>query len=234
MPTQIQKLEAHAAHLLDAFIQLRERYAMLEPMLFSEVVTGARGSGRQARGFHILMHSLFLSCAQDIAKLTLDDDDRTPSLSNLIAVLTDAKIRGDLQERFVVWNIPPNETDPEVIQALRRMELREETKRRNQFDELYCEATEAWSRLSTDNTVKAFRTIRDKVSAHTEVKFVADKYQFIDIAALGIKWCDLRITINHMQRLVELVGILIRNVGFAWELLNEQLSRASHDFWEAP
>lgn len=34
MPTQIQKIEAHASHLLDAFITLRERYALLDPMLF--------------------------------------------------------------------------------------------------------------------------------------------------------------------------------------------------------
>ena len=79
MPTQIERLEAHAAHLLDAFIQLRERYALLEPMLFGETVSKG-GSGKQGRGFSILKHSLFLSCSQDIAKLTLDDDNRTPSL----------------------------------------------------------------------------------------------------------------------------------------------------------
>ena len=64
MPTQIKKLEAHASHLLDAFIRLRERYSLLDPMLFDPDVPKARGSGIQARGFLTLRHSLFLSCAQ--------------------------------------------------------------------------------------------------------------------------------------------------------------------------
>ena len=59
MPTQIEKLQASANHLLDAFIELREKYALLEPMLISEMVQKERGSGRQARGFEILKYSLF-------------------------------------------------------------------------------------------------------------------------------------------------------------------------------
>ena len=131
MPTQIEKLEARAAHLLDAFIQLRERYALLEPMLFSEVVTKERGSGRQARGFRILKHSLFLSCSQDIAKLTLDDDERTPSLVNLVRALADGVLHTELKERFAVWKIPSieEETEPEIVEALRRMDLRGEAER---------------------------------------------------------------------------------------------------------
>ena len=36
MPSQIDKLEALASHLLDGFLQLRQRYALLEPMLFNQ------------------------------------------------------------------------------------------------------------------------------------------------------------------------------------------------------
>jgi len=82
--------------------------------------------------------------------------------------------------------------------------------------------------------MKGFLTIRDKISAHTEVRYVADKYQFVDIASLGIKWGDMRADIETMQRLVELVGLLIRNAGFAWDMLDEQLETASAAFWEVP
>ena len=183
MPTQIEKLQAHASHLLDAFIQLRERYALLEPMLFNESVAKERGSGRQARGFRVLKNSLFLSCAQDIAKLTLDDDERTPSLANVICALSDDNLRARLKEQFALRKSPLAETedDPEVLEALRRWELSEEVERREQFDALYCEATHLWAKLSTSALIKGFRTIRDKVTAHTEVRFVADKYQFVDI-----------------------------------------------------
>lgn len=219
--------------MLDAFIQLRQRYAILEPMLFDKTVVATHGSGKKTRGFSVLKHSLFLSCAQDIAKLTIDNDPRTPSLSNNIRALNDNSLRITLRERFAVWKIPMVEerADPEILEALRRMELREEAQRRAQFDELYCEATTLWAALSTSSTIESFKTIRDKVSAHTEVRLVADKYQFVDIGTLGIKWGDIRVTIAQMQRLVEIIGLLIRNSGFAWDSLDDQLKHASDGFW---
>jgi hypothetical protein len=233
MPSRIEKLQAHAGHLLDAFLGLRERYAMLEPMLFQDQVPKSRGSGKQARGFLTLRHSLFLSCVQDIAKLSTDDDKRTPSIKNLVSALDDANLVKTLRERFAAWHVPvvEAETDPEIVEALRRMELREETERRAQFDEILGRAQKAWIELSSSPFMGSFLTIRDKVAAHTEVQFVADKYQFVDISTLGVKWSDLRKAIELMQGLVESLGLLIRNAGFAWDMLDEQLSKASQYFW---
>ena len=220
--------------MLDAFLQLRQRYAILDPMLFDETVVATHGSGKRTRGFSVLKHSLFLSCAQDITNLTLDDHPRTPSLSNNILALTDDALRHSLREQFAIWTISlaEEETDPEILEALRRMELREKTQRRAQFDELYCEATALWAALSTSPTIKSFKTIRDKVAAHTEVRLVADKYQFVDVGTLGIKWGDIRATLEQMQRLVEIIGLLIRNAGFAWDSFDDQLKHASEGFWD--
>ena len=74
-----------------------------------------------------------------------------------------------------------------------------------------------WSSVSTSKAMEGFATVRDKVSAHTEIRCVADKYQLVDIGALGIKWGDLLLTIDAMQQMVELVGLIIRNAGFAWQ-----------------
>lgn len=233
MPTQIEKMQAHASHLLDSFIHLRERYAMLEPMLFVEEVPKTSGSGKQARGFRILRHSLFLSCAQDIAKLSLDDDKRTPSIKNLVASLRDDSVRGQLRELFSSWHAPlaEEETDPGILEALCKMNLREETERRVQFDASWSEVQQSWADLAASSYMSAFLAIRDKVAAHTEVQYVADKYQFVDIGALGLKWSELGTAIKAMQRLIEGLSLLVRNSGFAWEMLDEQLSRASRNFW---
>ncbi len=91
-----------------------------------------------------------------------------------------------------------------------------------------------WTTLSTAPAMTGLLTVRDKVSAHTEVRFVADKYQLVDIGTLGIKWRDLRASIESMQRLVELIGLIVRNAGFAWDLLDHQLSKASKSFWGVP
>ncbi|MBV7455823.1 hypothetical protein KW843_15190 [Acidovorax sp. sif1233] len=236
MPSQIEKLEAHAGHLLDSFIALREKYAMLEPMLFDPDTVMTRGSREQFRGFQILRNSLFFSCAQDIAKLTLDADKRTPSIRNLVSALDDALVVAELEERYAVWVIPSagEEKDPEIAMALRGLEERERKELRDQFREYVAELRTLWAELSSAPAVLGFLTVRDKVSAHTEVRFVADKYQLVDIANLGIKWSDLRLSIASMQRLVELIGFIVRNAGFAWDSLDHQLSKASMAFWRFP
>jgi hypothetical protein len=234
MPTQVQKLEAHASHLLDAFILLRERYAMLDPMLFDKGVVETRGAKGRARGFNVLLHSLFLSCAQDVAKLSMDDDERTPSIRNLVRALADDGLRGEFCKRYANWAISPvRETDPEILAALEKMQVKDQAERGKRFDELYCELTELWARLSTSTALKAFQTVRDKVSAHVEVRYSADKYQFVDVSTLGLKWGDLEDTIYTMQRLVELLGLVVRNAGFACEMLDEQLMTASQEFWRS-
>lgn len=236
MPSQVEKLEAIAGHLLDAFIGLREKYAMLEPMLFDPDTNKNRGSREQARGFQILRNSLFLSCAQDIAKLTLDADKRTPSIRNLVGALDEAALVAELEDRYAIWVIPAVEveTDPDIAAALRRMEERERAERREQFREHMTELGNLWGELYTAPAMTGFLTVRDKVSAHTEVRFVADKYQLVDIGSLGIKWRDLRASIESMQRLVELIGLTVRNAGFAWDSLDHQLSKASTSFWGVP
>lgn len=209
---------------------------MLEPMLFDPDVSKQRGSGAQARGFLTLRHSLFLSCVQDIAKLALDSDQRTPSIKNLMTSLEDSHLCEVLREKYAIWVVPSveAETDPEIIVALERMEIREQAERRAQFDEILAKAKRIWAALEVEPYLTGFLTIRDKVSAHTEVHLVADKYQFVDIGTLGIKWSDMRQAIETMQSLVEDLGLVIRNAGFAWEVLDRQLVKASKDFWSVP
>ncbi len=235
MPSQSAKLEAHASLLLDAFIRLRERYAILEPMLFNPDVPKQWGSRAQSRGFLILRHSLFLSCAQDIAKLTLDKHKKTPSIKNLMTSLDSTDLCQALQEKYANYVIPSieTETDPQIIAALEKMELREKAERLVEFNETLLQVRCNWQKLKSEPYLQGFLNIRDKVSAHTEVNFVMDKYQFVDISTLDVKWSDMRRAIDCIQSIVEDLSIIIRNSSFAWGVLDEQLDKASKGFWLA-
>lgn len=236
MPTQIERLEGLASHLLDDFLALRERYAFLEPMLFDRNVEARRGSGKQARGFFTLRHSLFLACVQDIAKLATDAYPKTPSIRNItLSLKGEQPLLKSLKVRFATWHLPSIEceSDLEIVEALRQIELREQTERMTQFDKLHQELIALHDGLGAAPIISAFRTIRDKLTAHTEVRYIADKYQLVDINTLGIKWSDLKTTISEMQRAVELIGLIVRNAGFAWELLDRQLTASATAFWDA-
>ncbi len=233
MPLQIEKLQSHASHLLDAFIILKERYSILHPMLFNKDVAQSFGSGERSRGFEVLRHSLLLSCAQEIAKLSFDGDERTPSIRNLVCKLEDEPLRQDLRSQFSAWATPliAGEEDSEIIEALKIWEQQETFNRIEQFDKFYQSTIEKWEALQTSRAMAGFRTIRDRVTAHSEVQYVADKYRFVDISELGITMGDLMSAIDQMQELVVLIELLYRNAGFSWDALDERLSKASNDFW---
>jgi len=234
MSPQLDKIVAHSSHLLTAFIQLRERYALLHPMLFVEHVPKQYGSRKQARGFAILKSSLFLSCCQDIAKLTTDSYDNTPSIKKLMAKLQDESVRNQFRKRLGVARGLPveDEDDPVLAEAYRRMAQNDEAAYGAQFDQTYDEAVRLWQDMETSMVLKDFRTIRDKVTAHTELKLHNDEYKPVDIATLGITWGDLKRTIDCMQHLVELIGRLTRDASFAWDHLDRLLTAAGEDFWQ--
>lgn len=71
---KIDKVRAGVHVLLDLFIALREKYAMLRPLAFDESLAERVGKGPKARGHLILRNSLLQGCVQDLVKLTLDKD----------------------------------------------------------------------------------------------------------------------------------------------------------------
>src|SRR5512144_1545936 len=107
LPTQLQKSQAYAEHLLDVFIGLREKYALLDPLIFERETVGLWGTGPRARGFVALRNTLFMSCLMDVSKVALDRDARTPSVLHLVDVLAGDEIRDQLREEFSIWNLAP-------------------------------------------------------------------------------------------------------------------------------
>lgn len=204
---------------------------MLEPMLLDKEVARTRGDGARLRGFKTLRLSLYLSCVQDIAKLTFDRSDHAPSIHKIVATLTDAALLGELRDRYAIWTMPDKAEDDEVREALKRMELREQAQRREQFDCHVKALLAIESAFKTSAEMQKFLTVRDKITAHSEIRFVADKYQLFDLGAVGLKWNSLGHSIAEMQRAVELIGFVVRNAGFAWDMLDDQLSKASKEFW---
>jgi hypothetical protein len=233
MTVSTGRIEALASSLLDGFLLLRGKYELLEPMLFDHDLAKERGAGKAAHGFSALTHILFLACVQDIAKLACDTDKRAPSLYNIHKALQDLPIRNNRREQFAGWgdpNIDPN-TDPVIAEMLKRIDFQEQGERRERFDALYSEFNGLWDELSTKESLIAFRTVRNKVTAHTEIRFLGDKYEPINIGALGIKWGDVKRLLEPMERLVELSGLLVRNAGFAWDSFDKQQKRVAADFW---
>jgi len=232
MPSRRDKVVAHAGHLLDVFRGLRARFAILEPLLFDQEVVARLGAGRRAHGLQILRGTLLESCILGIAKLVYDGDDRSPSLLRLIEALQDPKLSEALREDFAVWHLAPTSGDePEVIALLQAAERREEAERRIKFDQFVDELRSSGAGLESSATLVSFRAMRDQLIAHNQLAFDGADYKPLDVTTLGLKLGDLRVVIDSLERIVDLISLIFRNASFDFEGLRAQLVTDRNAFW---
>lgn len=232
MPTQIAKWSAHASHILDAFVGLKARYAILDPLIFDKDVVSRWGSRERAEGFRYLRNALLYSCILDASNIALDGDRRTPSITKLVEALQDAALVDTLREEYAIWNLVASaDVEPELLPLLQAAAKREEGERRAQFDQNLVALRARWAMFSTSSILKAFVKMRDKAIAHRELQFVDGAYRALDTGSLGLKFGDLKAVIVELQQLIELITPLFRNASFDFAMLDRHVGRYSTFFW---
>lgn len=232
MKKEIKKIREHTNLLLGYFIQLKEKFAILKPMVFSKKTVQQFGSEKRGRGFLILREDLLLTCTQEISKLTFDRSEKAPSIVNLVTKLEKPSVVIRLKKDFIDAARKPskqlNPTDKTFEQLFIDRRVQEQEMK---FDELLLEVHSAWKEIESCETFQALKKIRDKVTAHNETRFKDGKYSKVEISEFGLKWGDLETKILQLQEQIERINIIVRNASFAWEMLDEQLASASSDFW---
>jgi len=229
---RLAKLRARAEHLLDLFIALSERHAMLKPLAFDKALAERVGLGAPGRGQVILQNALLQHCVMDVVKLTVDSADRTPSVANIMLSLADEALRAKLREEYSV--VPPPivaGTDPLPADLVAEMAEVDRAELQARFDATWERLSNRWAALEGDGRLDGFKTWRDKLIAHSDLHHSHGEYQLTDLSALGLKWGDLGDLITHLREVISDIQTLTRAAGFAWEMLDEQLQAAADGFW---
>jgi hypothetical protein len=231
---RIAKIRGQAEQLLDLFIALREKLALLRPLAFDPGLAQRVDGGPRARGYLILRNTLLQGCVQDLVKVALDLDPRTPSVVNLVAALEDTEVRGRLLADYAVaptlTHVGPG--DPPPPEAIEEIRSREQERLAAEFETVWTQFVPRWTTFKDDQRLTAFKTWRDKLIAHAELHHTAGKYHLVDLATLGLKWGDVDLLAAELQNLVESIGVLTRGASFAWQMLDRQLDEASSGFWD--
>ena len=232
-PSRSEKIRGHGEHLLDLFVGLKGKYAVMRPIVFDQEVVGRVGAERAGHGLQILQNALALSCIQDIAKLTLDAGKKNPSVAGIVGPLEeDDSLRSEFRNSYAVWVVPKPETDdPEVHKALERMEEREERERREQFDGLIQDLVESWNQLRASDALTNFKTLRDKIIAHSDLYHDGQTYRLIDIGELGLQWGDIGRIMRSLERIVHLITMVTRGAHFDFQMLSENLEETAVALW---
>ncbi len=229
-PQVLAKARAHTEHLLDLHIGLRNKYALLAPLLPGGFVHAALRTGPGTHGLAVVRISLFLSCVQDLVKATLDRDPRAPSVVNIISVLDDPATLASLRKEYI------SRGSSRVPQASLNAALGQGTEAStddlgNAFDSLVTHLRADWQHLRNTPQLTGCQTVRDKLIAHTELRPAGSSYALLDIASIGLRWTDVGALIGQLEDVVVPLNTILRNASFDFESLDAQLTAAQTDFW---
>ena len=217
---------------MDAFLALRQRFAVLDRMIRDEGVKHRYLLGSRAQGFRIVQDVFFVHCALELANIAMDTDKRAPSVGQLIEMLDDEELRSSLREECASYKLPPGEHDDEIREHIEKLEREEQTKRSDQFDATWTKVQADWERFRLADWSTGFKKLRDKHAAHRELEFAEGQYRFIDLGKLGLKWGDLRVAVELLEELVLGLMALVLCADFQIESARKQFDKAAGDFWE--
>lgn len=233
MREQLQKLQGHITNLLNSFVQLRDRYALLHPMLVDERISARYRGSRQERGYAVLLSTLFLDCCHDLANICFDEHDKTASIRNLIIAFNDINLRRYIYKQHSSARLMTEICGAEdwVAAVYNKSAATDAMEHAALFEKRFHEFTVEWTAFENSPTHKNIKTIRDKITAHTELRRVNGQYRAVEITEQSFEWEHLKPTIETIQTFVTKLTGLIMDADIAWESFDRVINSTGH-FWD--
>ena len=229
MKQQLNKLKQHQNLLIRKYLFIKENYFLLEPLLYSNDLADRISSGPKARGFHLIKWTLYCNLFLEAWKIACDDDNRTPSIRNQIKKIEKLGIKSELEEQYSELPSDIDEFIPEIFGII---EKKKREKRRTEFQNLYKETLLKWRNLEDSGIFNKIQTLRDKYTAHNEVRLFGDTYDFMGVSIADLKYGDERKFLERLQYIIVNLDLLIRQSSFDWEDFDDKIRKSSLCFWD--
>jgi hypothetical protein len=227
---KIAKLEAEVDSLLGLLVRAYGQFLFLRPMMLNKKLIARISSQEKGVGFRQLRDWLYWGFIQEIVKICVDPDGRTPSIRKLRKALEDESALQALKEKYSRRSPPKIEgLDQYDIQELQRQE---ELELRSEFDQTYRRFRERSAELLSSQALKGYKTIRDKLIAHNELRESDEGYSFFDIHVLNLKYGQERQVLEMAKDVFDDLDALVRNACFSWTHFLEQETRHVCKFWD--
>jgi hypothetical protein len=173
------------------------------------------GKEAKAIGFQQLRSWLYWGLVQELANICSDQDPRSPSIMTLTQKLKNMELRKQLEKKCVKNNREMGETEV-----------------RSFFDRAYSDYLTRAGEMLSSHSVGSYKTIRDKLISHNELRPSPTGYDFFDVKEAKLKYGDERKLLETLQALVDDLLLIVRNVDFSWDSFFRNEEKIAGDFWE--
>jgi hypothetical protein len=227
----IAKLVGHVDQLLSSYMNVAAEYRLVAPMLYDRKTTEHFGKGARGPGFTAIRYALYRHIVQECWKLACDTDKRTPSLVGIMRGLQQPGVKEALRGRYSRLRIPIDESvDADTRRILERMEEAEDSDREKEFDSKWKLIEEQWATFNAAPFREGIATLRDKVTAHTELRLVDGLYERADLAGV-VKFGDERLFLEGIKDIIINLNLIVRQAGFDWVDFDERITRSASAYW---
>lgn len=193
----IKKKKGHLNHITLAFHGLKEKYHLLEPMLFDKKLAQKHNN----HGFVVIRQSLFFSCVIDIVNI-VKKGNKNPSIQEISDIFDSKEIMKTLHDDIVYF---------EAFKGIKRLEEQQSVA----FQKNVKITSELVKKFLELDKYKSSLSIRDKRIAHLELKEKHGEYELLDISTLGLQWGDLKEIIYKLEIIIVNLNIILTGVNIA-------------------
>lgn len=193
----------------------------LRPVIADKSLAERMEAEKRARGFYRAGEILYWSFIQRLVKICDDRDsqNRHMSIRKIVDTLTRYEIVRDLEN-----------------QNIRRMLSRglegDETSARDHFYQRLRSITERAERLLDSKLLRAYKTVRDKLIAHTELKHSPEGFERFNIANLRLQFGN---ECNFLKEVIDMtheLQSLVLGEDFDWNSIRRAYECEACRFWK--
>jgi hypothetical protein len=220
MNEQIKKLEAEVDALQTLTMRAYGRFIFLRPMLRDPAVHHRINKERKVVGFEGLRNWLYWALILELSKICSDNNDRSPSIIRITEKLKDVQLRKQLEDKYVKNNRELGEGEWGEAQL------------RTDFDRKYSDYLNYAEGMLSSQSVGGYKTIRDKLISHNELRWSGSGYDFYDVKDAKVKYGDERVLLETLRVLVDHLLHIVQNVDFSWDSFFRIEEKYARNFWD--
>lgn len=227
----IKKLESQVDSLLTLFMRAYSQYLFQRPMMVNTDLISRMEMEGKSRGFEHLRNQLYWNLVQEIVKICDDSDERTPCIKKITMKLKDKNTLKILEDRYMVLNQRYPPVEGEDYATWEKLRKEDQDYLRKKFKKTYDRMIKNAEDLLSSDILRGYKTVRDKVLAHNELRLVGSNYELFDISVLNLKFGQERIILDKAKEIIDDLNLLVRVASFSWDSFIDPETRAVCTFW---
>jgi hypothetical protein len=212
---RVKKIRASSRRTVGIYFHVHQKLKLIEPLMSDLELIDIINSHGGGNGLLFLRGSIFVDCVHNCAVLAFDHDDRTASLKTILQRLDSGDLQLKLREEF-------------SQSADSASDKKEQDER---FDTLLAKIRNDFCSLEKNILAQRFCSIRDKVTAHLEMKSVDLEPKPVTASDFELKWGDVELFLQMVEPIVFDLQQLLERTSYVMESYYGTHSSVAEEFW---